>query len=160
MGKDALEKEFENIIRDYGNIVSKICYSFSSDSEEFKDLQQEVFFNIWKGLPRFRHDSKISTWIYRISFNSCISFQRKEKLFNKVNVDNLSSMADDSTSKLSNYKEMLSMIRKLNYKDRAIILMWLDDLTYEEIAQLTGHNRNTIATRLRRIKEMLVKMNS
>lgn len=160
MEKDALEWEFDSILKDYGGIVAKICYSFSSNSEEFKDLQQEVWYHIWKGIPQFRHDSKLSTWIYRICFNSCISFQRKEKFFNKVSVDSVMNFADDSYSKLEKYKELHSLINKLNYKDRSLILMWLDDLSYEEISLLTGQNRNTIASRLKRIKEKLVKMNS
>ena len=160
MEKDALELEFELILKNFGAIVAKICYSFSSNSEEFKDLQQEVWYHIWKGIPQFRHDSKLSTWIYRICFNSCISFQRKEKFFNKVSVDSVMNFADDSYSKLEKYKELHSLINKLNYKDRSLILMWLDDLSYEEISLLTGQNRNTIASRLKRIKEKLVKMNS
>lgn len=160
MGRDELEKEFQTILKDYGGIVTKICYSFSSDFEEFKDLQQEVFYHIWKGLQHFRHDSKLSTWIYRISFNSCISFQRKEKIFKKVSMENILNIPDESYSKMEKYKEMHSLIKKLNYEDRALILMWLDDLSYEEISQLTGHNRNTIASRLKRIKEKLVKLNS
>lgn len=160
MAKEDIEKEFESILNDFGAIVTKICYSFSSNSEEFKDLQQEVFYHIWKGLGEFRHDSKLSTWIYRISFNTCISFQRKDKFSNKVPIENILDIPEDSPSKLEKYMEMHSMITKLNYEDRAIILMWLDDLTYEEIAHLTGYNRNTIATKLKRIKEKLIKMNS
>lgn len=156
-----LEKEFETIITDYGGVITKICYSFSSDSEEFKDLRQEVMYHIWKGLCTFRQDSKLSSWIYRICFNSCISFQRKERKFNKVSSLELLNIADDfSNSKFEQYLELHTLIRKLAYGDRAIILMWLEDLSYEEIAYLTGLNRNTIATRIRRIKEKLVRMNS
>ncbi|MCH5224665.1 MAG: sigma-70 family RNA polymerase sigma factor [Muribaculaceae bacterium] len=160
MDKDDLEKEFEAILIDYGGLINKICYSFSTNSDEFKDLRQEVWYHIWKGLRQFRHDSKLSTWIYRICLNSCISFQRKEKIFSKVPVDNVLNVADESYSKLEQYKEMYALIKKLNYSDRALILMWLDDMTYEEISALTGQNRNTIATRLKRVKEKLVNMNA
>ena len=161
MKKEELEKEFERIIRDYGGIITKICYSFSSDSDEFKDLKQETLYNIWKGLNQFRKDAKLSTWIYRISFNTCISFQRKEKRINKVSTDLILNIPEDSSgSKIENYNEMLSMIQKLNYGERAIILMWLDDLSYEEIGELTGQKRNTIASKLKRIKEKLIQMNS
>ena len=154
------ETEFENAIALYGGIITKICYYFSTDPDDFNDLRQEVLYNLWRGWDTFRHDSKISTWIYSICFNSCISFQRKEKFFNKVSVDSVMNFADDSYSKLEKYKELHSLINKLNYKDRSLILMWLDDLSYEEISLLTGQNRNTIASRLKRIKEKLVKMNS
>ena len=73
------EREFENAIVEYGGIITKICYYFSTDTDEFKDLRQEVLYNVWKGWDKFRKDSKMSTWIYRISFNTCVTFQRKEK---------------------------------------------------------------------------------
>lgn len=156
-----LEKEFEGIMKEYGGIITKICYSFSSDPEEFKDLRQEVMYHIWKGLQNFRNESKLSTWIYRISFNSCISYQRKEKKYTKVPVENiLMDTEDTSDSKLADYLAMHNLIKRLSYEDRALILMWLDDLSYEDISNLTGLNRNTIASRLKRIKEKLVKMNS
>lgn len=161
MNKDDLEKEFEKIIQEFGGIITKICYSFSTDSEEFQDLRQEVLYYIWKGLKNFRNEAKISTWIYRLSFNTCISFQRKEKKVNKVSTDVILNIAETpSDSKLENYKKMHSMIQKLNYEERAIILMWLDDLSYDEIAHLTGKKRNTIASKLKRIKEKLIQMNN
>lgn len=161
MDQTYLEREFENILEEYGGIITKICYTFSSDSEEFKDLRQEVLYHIWKGLPDFRKESKLSTWIYRICFNSCISFQRKEKKINKISTDNLLNIADTGISnKIENYEKMLSLIQRLQYEERVIIMMWLDDFGYDEIANLTGYNRNTIATKLKRIKEKLIKMNS
>lgn len=106
MDKDDLEKEFEKIIQEFGGIITKICYSFSTDSEEFQDLRQEVLYYIWKGLKNFRNEAKISTWIYRLSFNTCISFQRKEKKVNKVSTDVILNIAETpSDSKLENYKK-------------------------------------------------------
>ena len=161
MDQSKLEKEFESIITEYGAVISKICYYFSFDSEDFKDLRQEVLCNIWKGLQNFRNESKLSTWVYRICYNSCISFHRKERKFNKISTDNILNFpADTSPSRLEEFEIMHSLIRKLHYADRVIILMWLDDMAYDEIAFLTGMNRNTIATRLKRIKEKLIKMNT
>lgn len=157
------EREFENIVREYGGLITKICFYFSIDSEDFKDLRQEVMYHIWKGLDKFRNESKISTWIYRISFNSCISFQRKDKKFKKISTENILNLpAEDENfrSKLEEYEKMHALIQKLKYEERVIILMWLDDLSYDEIAHITGHNRNTVATKLKRIKEKLIKMNS
>ncbi|MCH5233008.1 MAG: sigma-70 family RNA polymerase sigma factor [Muribaculaceae bacterium] len=154
-----LEIEFENIIREYGGIITKICYSFAYDADEFKDLRQEVLYNIWKGLPHFQNKSKLSTWIYRVCLNSCITFQRKEKKFQKVSMDALLNLSDDfETPELEKYEVINAMIKKLGYEDRALILMWLDELSYEEISNLTGLNRNTVASRIKRIKEKLIKM--
>lgn len=159
MDKSIKEKEFEEIIKQYGGIATKICYYFSSNPEEFKDLRQEVLCNIWKGLEKFRQDSKLSTWIYRICFNTCVSFQRKERKYEKISIETILNLPDDSgDSKLEQYNRMHGLIKELKYEERAIILMWLDDMSYDEISELTGIKRNTIAVRLKRIKEKLVKM--
>lgn len=154
------EKIFEEVISDYGVLISKICYYFASDREEFNDLRQEVFCNIWKGIGKFRHDSKLSTWIYRVSFNTCISYQRKEKKIEKIPIDNIVDIPEDDlgVTKMEKYKTMHTLIRRLKYDERAIILMWLDEMSYEEISALTGLNRNTVAIRIKRIKEKLVNM--
>lgn len=162
MSDKEIEKEFEEAIILHGALIAKICYYFSSDSDEFKDLRQEVLYNIWKGWKNFRKDSKLSTWIYRVSFNTCVSFQRKEKKNkNTSSLDeamNLEAPADSEL--LAKYKTMHSLIQKLGFDDRAIILMWLDEKSYEEIAELMGINRNTIAVRIKRIKDKLVKANT
>lgn len=154
------EKEYEEAINRFSGIISKICYYFASDSEEFKDLRQEVLYNVWKGWDSFRNDAKLSTWIYRVTFNTCISFQRKEKKSkNLISIDQALEIPDDNESrKMEKYKTMHTLIRKLGFEDRAIILMWLDEKSYEEISELMGINRNTLAVRLKRIKEKLVKM--
>lgn len=156
------EKEFEDAVEQYGDLINKICFYFSDDTVEFNDLRQEVLFNIWRGWDHFLKNSKRSTWIYRVSFNTCISFQRKEKKFKKtLPLENvLENRVDDSEDKKDKYKVLFSLIKMLPYNDRAILLMWLDEKSYEEISELTGLNRNTVATRLKRIKEKLVKMNS
>ena len=154
------EREFEEAVAAYGGIMTKICYYFSSNSEEFKDLRQEILINIWKGWKNFKGNSKLSSWIYRVSFNTCISYQRKEK-----NVKNYISLEEavgipmeEDSDKLRQYEAMHRLIRQLNYQDRAIILMWLDEKSYEEIAELMGIPRNTIAVRIKRIKEKIVRM--
>ena len=156
------EKEFETAISAYGGIITKICYYFSENSDEFNDLRQEVLYNIWKGWNSFKGDSKLSTWIYRISFNTCVSYQRKEKKSKEtISIDEIIDLPyEEETSKLEKYNTMHSLIGKLNFEERAIILMWLDDKSYEEIAELTGINRNTVAVKLMRIKDKLVKMSN
>ena len=157
---DTKEKDFEEAIAEYNGIITKVCYYFSNDSEEFKDLRQEVLYNIWKGWDRFRGDSKISTWIYRVSFNTCVSFQRKEKKYTEtLSIDNVIDLpAEAGDSLLEKYNTMYSLIRSLKYDDRALLMLWLDEKSYEEISDLMGLNRNTVAIRLKRVKEKLVKM--
>lgn len=154
------KKEYEDAIVAYSGIITKICYYFSTDSEEFKDLRQEVLYYIWKGWDNFRNDSKLSTWIYRICFNTCISYQRKErKVRNKVSLEEAMLINDDSDhNRIDEYRRMHELIGQLNYHERAIILMWLDEKSYEEIGELMGINRNTLAVKIKRIKEKLIKL--
>ncbi|MCH5230565.1 MAG: sigma-70 family RNA polymerase sigma factor [Muribaculaceae bacterium] len=154
------EKEFENTIARYGGIITKICYYFSTDPEEFNDLRQEVLYNIWRGWENFRKDSGLSSWIYRISLNTCISFQRKTRTKgNTISIEQVIDIPyEEETSYVEKYNSMHALIRQLKYEERAMILMWLDEKTYEEISELMGINRNTVAVRLKRIKEKLIKL--
>lgn len=160
MNKIEKEKEFENAIVLYGGIITKICYYFSSNSEEYKDIRQEVLYNIWRGWDNFRKESKLSTWIYRICFNTCISYNRKERKNRElISIEDILELPEEeNTSYLQKYNILHGLIQKLNFQDRAIILLWLDENSYEEIAELIGINRNTLAVRLKRIKEKLIKM--
>lgn len=154
------EIEFEKVIAQYSALISKICYYFSNNSDEFKDLRQELLLNIWKGWDSFRNESKISSWIYRICFKTCISYQRKEgKIKHFVPLEEAYSMETEKDVPLmERYLEMHRRISKLSYEERAIILMWLDERSYDEIANLMGMKRNTVAVRLKRIKEKIVNM--
>ena len=151
------EKEYENAIQEYGGIITGICYYFSSNTEEFKDLRQEVFYHIWKGWDKFRKDCKLSTWIYRVCFNTCVSYKRKDyKRQNTISIEKILNIPDiHDSSEIDKYNTMHSLIQKLNFQDRALILLWLDEKTYDEIAELMGLTRNNVAVKLLRIKEKL-----
>lgn len=154
------EKEFETAIERYGGIITKICYYYSSNPEEFQDLRQEVFYYLWKGWDKFRYDSKLSTWIYRVCLNTCISHRRKEKKSkDNISIEEILEIPDtDENRDLEKYNKMHALIRQLNFQDRAIILLWLDEKSYEDIAELMGISRNNVAVKLMRIKEKLIKM--
>ena len=154
------EKEFESAIVEFGALIAKICYYFSVDTNEFNDLRQEVLYNIWRGWDKFRNDSKVSTWIYRISFNTCVSYTRKEtKKKKEISLDAIIDLpAEEENSKLEKYNAMHKLIRQLSYEERVIILLWLDEKPYEEISELMGIPRNTIAVKIKRIKDKLIKM--
>lgn len=154
------EVAFENIIKRYSLLITKVCYYFSTDTSELKDLRQDVLLNIWAGIPKFNNNAKLSTWIYRICFNTCITYKRKNK--NKksnITLSEVLEIADDSFD-IEKYKEMHRLINQLGSEERSIILMWLDENSYEEIAEVVGIKRNTVATKLKRIKEKLVKLSN
>lgn len=154
------EKQYEEAVETYKGIITKICYYFSTCPEEYKDLRQEVLITIWKGWDSFMGCSKKSTWIYRICFNTCISYTRREKRNrNRVSLEEAMHLIDNSDREiLVKYRRMHELISRLSYKERAIILLWLDDKSYEEIAELMGINRNTLAVKIKRIKEKLINL--
>ena len=151
---------FENTVKKYSLMITKVCYYFASNLSELNDLRQDVLLNIWTGWDKFRNQSKPSTWIYRVCFNTCITYRRKNKQRkNEVPLSNVLEV-EDETSDIEKYKEMHRLISMLDSEEKAIILMWLDENSYEEIADVIGIKRNTVATKLKRIKEKLVKMSN
>ena len=148
------KKEFEKLVREYEKDIYSICYLYSQNSEEARDLRQDTLVNLWNGLPHFRGDSSIRTWITRITINTCISFKRKKKV---QTVDNsfIPQITDDSTDATSQVYYLHHRLQKLDYLDRAIVLLWLEDMAYDEIGAIVGMDAKNIGVRLVRIKNKL-----
>lgn len=152
------EKDFSRMIREQKATIYTVCYMFSKDKEEIDDLFQEVLVKLWQGYDSFQGKSDLRTWIYRVSLNTCISIDRKKKrrktqpllegvdLFDKNDADNRQT-------------DLLhERIGKLQAFDRAIVLLWLENLSYEEIAQIVGISVKNVSVKLYRIKEQLKQM--
>ena len=152
------EKDFEEAIKQHSNIISKVCYYYANDLDHFKDLRQEVLINIWNGWDQFNSESKLSTWFYRIAINTCVSqFRKSRRRGDKISLESLLNVPSDNDFDYSQLNEMHSLINRLDAQEKAIILLWLDETPYDTIGELTGLNRNTVASKLRRIKEKLIK---
>ncbi len=154
------EKEFASLIREHSAIINKVSYFYADDILPFDDLRQEIYVNIWLGLSRFRGESKMSTWIYRVAVNSALMAIRSSKpRLETVALDfsrlDPSSEMDDLQKE--NLQALHSLINRLEDIEKAIILLWLDEYSYDEIAATLGLKRNTVATKIHRIKEKLSK---
>ena len=163
MNNDATRQRlFEQILNEYSGMVDRICYMYSNNSEDqHKDLYQECMLNIWQGLRNFRGDAKLSTWLYRACINTCVtSFRRHSKHSSTLPLDQASTLTADESSRPDDIKELYRLIGMLGDIDKAIIMMWLDENSYDEISEVTGMTRNTVASRIRRIKERLVKFSN
>ncbi len=149
------------VVNDNRQMIYKVCYMYATDNDHFKDLYQEVLASLWQGLDSFRGESKMSTWIYRTAINTCVTFFRKHKSHgaDTVTLEAVADIPGDDNSRSDMLKEMYRLISGLNKMDKALILMWLDERSYDEIAEVTGLSRNNVATRLRRIKQRLVDEN-
>lgn len=154
------EREFALLIQEHSRIINKVCYFYATDKMPFEDLRQEIYVNIWLGLNQFRGDSKMSTWIYRVAVNSALMSIRSSKpRIETVSLDfgllDISTEIDDAQRE--NLQTLQSLINRLEDIEKAIILLWLDEYSYDEIADTLGLKRNTIAVKIHRIKEKLSK---
>lgn len=159
--KGNTEQEFLSVIKAYERVIYKVCYLYATKNAPLNDLYQEVVLNIWKAFTKFRGESKISTWIYRIALNTCISFIRKEKNIPEVVAltQEVGWMVDEQDEYQVMLKELYLLINQLGQLDKSIILLYLEEKSYEEISEIMGLTVTNVATKLSRIKEKLRKMN-
>lgn len=157
----AKERQFLQVVSQHRQLLYKICYMYAVDGEHFKDLYQEVLANIWQGFDTFRGEASISTWLYRTAFNTCVTYFRRTSRHSagRVPLESVLGLENDESDslRLQRLRKMYSLISDLSRIDKALIMMWLDEKSYDEIASLTGLTRNNVATRLRRIKLKLIE---
>lgn len=155
-----LKQEYTEMIKQNKNIIFKVCYIYAP-KEEIDDYFQEVLIQLWKSFPHFRGESKISSWIYRISLNTCISFVRKKKrnpFTKKLSLD--IDIFDTENEKVQMLEEVYKLINQLNKLEKSIILLWLEEVPYEEIASITGLSLSNVGVKISRIKEKLKQMSN
>jgi RNA polymerase sigma factor, sigma-70 family len=161
MDKSELEKKFIEMIKQNERVIYKVCSFYASDEEPLSDLYQDTVCNLWMAYPKFRGESSISTWIYRIALNTCISNFRKKKrsplIVSLSNFQDAFVQPEDMTGEI---EEMYRLIRQLKNLERAIILLYLEEKSYQEIADITGLSLSNVAVKLKRIKEKLIKMSN
>ena len=152
---------FNSLIKENSRIINSVCYFYSSEIIPFEDLRQEVYINIWKGLEQFRSDSKASTWIYRVAINTALmAIRTGKKRINTVPIDSiiLNIYQETDNSQKDRIDALDNLINKLDEIEKAVILLWLDEYSYEEIAETMGLKKSNVATKIFRIKEKLSKL--
>ena len=122
-----VEQEFLSMIREYERVIYKVCYLYTTPNATLNDLYQDVVLNLWKAYPKFRRECKISTWIYRIALNTCISFIRKEKNIPEiVALNQASDRIEESDEMQTMLKQLYRMINRLGQLEKSIILLYLE----------------------------------
>ncbi len=155
-----LETQFAQTVAEHKSTVYTVCYMFSKDVDEVNDLFQEVLVNLWKGFEGFQHRSDIKSWIYRVSLNTCISLERKKKRNATVRLTMDINLFEDRDEDTKQVDKLHKRISRLQPFDRAIVLLWLENLNYEEIGQIVGISTKNVSVRLYRIKEQLKNMSN
>ena len=152
---------YTSFILPYAAVIIKICRAYTNTQEDFEDYYQEVCLQIWRSNDKFRRESERSTWVYRISLNVCLTLLKKKK----NNIQHFASdylpddLKEDSRAFADESLNLLyEAIRQLSEVDRGVILLYLEEKSYKEIADITGTNSNNIGVRIKRIKERLKKL--
>lgn len=154
------EEDFTQLVAHHKHTIYSVCLMFSHDEAEVEDLVQEVLINLWQGMDSFRGDSQPGTWLWRICLNTCLNSQKRKKrratAVQELQVHVLSGDDDESRQ----IRQLHRRIRKLLPLDRAIVLLWLEDLSYDEIAAIVGISTKNVSVRLVRIREQLKRMSN
>jgi RNA polymerase sigma-70 factor, ECF subfamily len=157
----AEEPKFVELINKHQGLIHKICFMYEQDGDARNDLFQEIVLQLWKSFPTFRGEAKITTWMYRIALNTAISGYRKRVKFIKTEDLqeihlNISDSSEDTREE--NVQKLHHAIRQLSEIERAMIMMALDEVPYEEIAETIGITQNNVRVRMNRIREKLKKL--
>lgn len=145
--------DFEGFAAEHRRIIGKVCYLYAVDSDDFDDLYQEVLINLWRGFAGFEGRAKASSWVYRVGLNTCISYHRRNRRHKEtVPLADCAGMADDDPGRAERLRELYALINRLDALEKAVVMLWLDEVPYDEIAEITGLTRNNVASRLHRIR--------
>jgi RNA polymerase sigma-70 factor (ECF subfamily) len=154
-----IKTEFLDELDRHHGILQKICFVYSKNSLEKEDLCQEIILQLWKSYPSFKRESAFSTWMYRVALNTALSLTKKNQLFIKSEEIYESSFDMEYSMNLTeDIKVLYRAISQLNKVEKAIILLWLEDKSYEEIADTIGMSVKNISVRLVRIKAKLKEL--
>jgi len=150
---------FLELADNYKDVIAKVCSVYASDAAPFSDLYQEVMINLWTGLESYRGDAKISTWIYRMAINTCITWHRRNKRYSLgISIEPGFDIADTSDDTTGRIKELYRLISKLEPFDKALVTLWLDEKPYDEISSILGISKANVATRLHRVRTKLTEL--
>ncbi len=154
--RQKVDKEFVEMIQQNEGIIYKVASFYLTTEYPINDLRQEIILNLWKSFSSFRGESKRSTWIYRIALNTCISFVRRKRIdlsFTDIQID----LPDISEGK-EDIQLLYRLINNLGKIEKAMILLYLEDKSYKEIAEITGLTVTNVATSLSRAKQKMKEM--
>jgi RNA polymerase sigma-70 factor, ECF subfamily len=148
--------DFLSLINQHQNIIHKVCNLYMHDATDKEDLFQEITLQALNAYKSFRGDAKFSTWLYRVALNTAISFYRKEK--RKPVFESANEFPDqpEETSEIEEQMQaMYRAIGSLSKIDKALVMLYLEDYSYDEISNVLGITANNVAVKMNRIKTKL-----
>lgn len=155
MNLNRLEDSFVTLISNNENLIYKICNIYGDNEADREDLKQEIVIQLWKSYPKFRKESKVQTWMYKVALNTALYFKKKKKISTTGLSDNELTEDDGNLRIEEQLEELYKAIRKLKNIDRAIILLYLEKKSYLQISEVIGLSEKNISVKLVRIREKL-----
>ena len=154
------EQVFKEIFQANSKKIYHLCYGYTNDEDSANDLLQETFIKVWQNLDKFRNQSMISTWIYRIAVNSCLTYLKKENRQQKdeLTPNIIENHKEDISEKEEQVKALYKCITQLEETDRLIITMVMDEVPYPEIAEISGISEGNLRVKIHRIKNKLTEL--
>ena len=157
MSNNRKEAEFLDLIKKHQNIIHKICFVYSFNKTDRQDLYQEIILQVWKSYTSFKGQSAFSTWLYRVALNTAITINKRPNLF--IDSKNPPPTVSDDEEYIAELSEEIKILYKaigyLKKVEKAIILLWLEEKSYEEISALIGITVKNVSVKLFRIKSKL-----
>lgn len=159
MDNSNYNQSFTAMVKRHEKIIFSVCFFYATREVPFDDIRQEVLISLFRGYRNFRQESSESTWVYKVCINTCLfSLRKLTPRVRTISFDEIPCLHfqdDNNNASREKLEWLYSLIAQLNPMEKALILMWLDELSYEEIAENMGIPRNTVASRLYRIKEKI-----
>jgi len=157
------EKNFIELINKHQGLIHKVCMMYEHDPDGRNDLFQEIVLQLWKSFASFRGEAKITTWMYRIALNTAISGYRKQT--RNIKTEDLQELhlnisENYGDEREEDFQKLQRAIRQLSEIERGIVMMALEEIPYEEIAEAIGITQNNVRVRMNRIREKLRKLMS
>ena len=155
---DFLKEKFITLIKQHEGLILKICKMYGNTAEDQADIYQDIALQLWRSFPSFKETSKVSTWIYRIGLNTAITRLRKEKKHsNKKEIDDWAMALPSSSYKEEQEKDQLMQlaIQQLTEIEKSIVLLYMEDKSYKEMAEIIGITESNIGFKLNQIKTKL-----
>jgi len=151
------EEEFLRKIAEHQRIIHKVCHMFSKDEQDREDLFQEITIRLWLGYQSFKGDASFTTWMYRVALNTAISLKRKNRNHEQTQAlpPNLDAPEEPNAITRQDIDMLYKAIEQLNPVDRALVLLYLEEKSYEEIADIMGITKTNVGVKLVRIKKKL-----
>lgn len=161
MGTDYTQQQFLQFIQQNRGIIHKVCHLYGYSDQDKQDLFQEIIIQLWKAFPKFRNESKISTWMYRIALNTAISdFRKQQRRVETIGVEineNIFSTDREDEEKKERLLLMQKAISYLSELEKALVVLYLEDKSYEEMEEIMGMSQVNLRVKISRIKEKLRK---